>query len=258
MQKKSTSWGKVANWYNQMLEEGEDTYQEKLIKPNLLRILQPKPGEEILDVGCGQGFFAREIAKAGAKVVGIDIAGELIKLAKEQSGKNETYLVLSAEKMVSLINNRFDAIICVLALQNIKNLQNAISEISRVLKPGGRCVLVLNHPAFRIPTASSWSYDETTNIQYRNIYKYLSEITQEVDMTQGVADQKKKKFTMSFHHPLQVYFKAFAKARLYVARLEEWVSHKTSDKGLRKLAEDIARKEIPLFMCLELKKNVHA
>jgi ubiquinone/menaquinone biosynthesis C-methylase UbiE len=254
MQKKSTSWGKVANWYNQMLEEGEDTYQEKLIKPNLIRLLSPKPDEKILDVGCGQGFFARELAKAGAKVLGIDIAGELIKLAKEQSGKNETYLTLSAEKMSLITSVRFDAAICVLALQNIKNLQAAISEISRVLKPGGRFVLVLNHPAFRIPTASSWSYDEKANIQYRNIGKYLSEISQEVDMTQGISDAKKKKFTMSFHHPLQVYFKAFAKAGLYVVRLEEWVSHKTSDKGLRKIAEDTARKEIPLFMCLELKK----
>jgi ubiquinone/menaquinone biosynthesis C-methylase UbiE len=264
MQKKSTSWGKVAGWYNRLLEEGDDTYQENLLKPNLLRILSPRSGEEILDAGCGQGFFAREIAKAGAKVVGIDIAGELIKLAKEQAGKNETYLTLSAEKMVSLSAGRFNAAICILALQNIKNLQAALSEISRVLKPGGRCVLVINHPAFRIPGASSWSYDEKTNIsgeagsrsvgQYRNINKYLSEISQEVDMTQGISDPKKKKFTMSFHRPLQVYFKAFAKAGLYVIRMEEWVSNKTSDKGPRKAAEDLARKEIPLFMCLELKK----
>jgi ubiquinone/menaquinone biosynthesis C-methylase UbiE len=255
MQNKSTSWGKVAGWYNNLLEEGGDTYQEKLIKPNLLRILDPKPGEEILDVGSGQGFFAREIAKTpGVKVVGIDVAGELVKLAKQHGGKNETYLVLSAEKMVGLTSARFDGAMCILALQNIKNLQAAISEIARVLKPGGRAVFVLNHPAFRIPTASSWAYDEEKNIQYRNINKYLSEITQEVDMTQGIADEKKKTFTMSFHHPLQVYFKAFAKAGLFVIRLEEWVSHKTSDKGPRKQAEDSARKEIPLFLCLELKK----
>ncbi|MDR3642634.1 MAG: methyltransferase domain-containing protein [Candidatus Doudnabacteria bacterium] len=252
--KQSTSWGKVAGWYNQLLQEGEDTYQEKIIKPNLLRILAPKSGEEILDVGCGQGFFAREIGKAGAKVLGIDVGGELIRLAKAQAGKNETYLVLSAEKMAGLADSRFNAAVCVLALQNIKNMQAAILEISRVLKPGGRAVLVLNHPAFRIPGASTWGYDEKTNIQYRNINKYLSQISQEVDMTQGVADPKRKKFTLSFHHPLQVYFKAFAKAGLAVSRLEEWVSHKTSDKGPRKQAEDAARKEIPLFMCLELKK----
>ena len=249
-----TSWGKVAGWYNQLLEEGEDTYQEKLIKPNLLRILEPKKGEEILDVGCGQGYFAREFGRLGAKVLGVDVAGELIKLAKDQAGPNEKYLVMSAEQMVSLKDNQFDSAVCVLALQNIKNLQSAVLEISRVLKPGGRAVLVLNHPTFRVPTASGWGYDETVAVQYRRVEKYLSEITQEVDMTQGVKDPKKKKFTWSFHRPLQVYFKAFAKAGLFVVRLEEWVSHKTSDKGPRKFAEDRARKEIPLFMCLELKK----
>lgn len=254
MPKKSTSWGKVAGWYNQMLEDGEDTYQEKLIKPNLLRILDPHQGQEILDVGCGQGFFARELAKAGAKVVGIDIAGELIKIAKEKSGKNETYLVLSAEKMASLSAGRFDSAICVLALQNIKNLSSAVGEISRVLKPAGRCVLVLNHPAFRVPNASDWGFDESAKVQYRRVDKYLSEISQEVDMTQGIKNISQKKFTVSFHHPLQVYFKAFAKAGLLVIRLEEWVSHKVSDQGPRKAAEDLARKEIPLFMCLELRK----
>jgi len=254
MPKQKTSWGKVAGWYNRLLEEGEDTYQEKLIKPNLLRILNVRPGEQILDVGCGQGYFARELGRLGAKVLGVDVAGELIKLAKDQAGLNEKYLVLSAENLTGLTNNRFDAAVCVLALQNIKNFQSAILETARVLKPGGRCVLVLNHPAFRIPGASSWSYDEAFNIQYRNINKYLSEITQEVDMTQGVSEAKKKKFTWSFHRPLQAYFKAFGKAGLAVVRLEEWVSHKVSDKGPRKAAEDKARKEIPLFMCLELKK----
>ena len=82
----------------------------------------------------------------------------------------------------------------------------------------------------------------------------MSEISQDVDMTQGVTDQKRKKFTLTFHRPLQNYFKAFAKAGLVTMRLEEWVSHKTSDKGPRKQAEDTARKEIPLFLCLELKK----
>ena len=252
--KKTTSWGKVAKWYDDLLEQGEDTYQEQVIKPNLLRVLGARVGEEILDVGCGQGYFSREVAASGATVLGVDIANELVKFAKEKSGSREKFLVLSAERLLGIVDKRFDAAICVLALQNIKNLQAAVSEIARVLKHGGRCVIVLNHPAFRVPTASGWSYDEESNIQSRNIYKYLSEISQAVDMTQGVTDPAKKKFTYSFHHPLQVYFKAFSKAGLACTRLEEWVSHETSDKGPRKAAEDTARKEIPLFMCLELKK----
>lgn len=255
MVNKNTSWGKVAGWYNQLLEEGEDTYQEKVIKPNLLRLLELKPGESVIDIGCGQGYFSRELAKAGAKVLGVDIAAELIDLAKTQSGKNENYLVLSAEKLSGIKDESFDAGICVLALQNIKDLSAAVSEMARVIKPGGRAVLVLNHPTFRVPSASAWDFDEKKSIQYRRIEGYMSEISQKVDMTQGVKDPTKKKFTYSFHHPLQVYFKAFYKSGLVVSRLEEWISHKTSDKGTRKPAEDKARKEIPLFMCIEVRKT---
>jgi len=251
---KSTSWGKVAKWYNNLLEEGADTYQEKVIKPNLLRILSVKSGEEIIDIGCGQGYFSRALAAEGARVLGVDVGGELIKFASEKAGKNEKYLVLSAEKLYGIADSRFNAAVCVLAMQNIKNMQAAILEMSRVLKKGGRAALVLNHPAFRIPNGSSWGYDETANVQFRRIDAYMSEISQEVDMTQGVKEVSKKKFTYSFHHPLQVYFKAFAKANFVVSRLEEWTSHKVSDKGARKMAEDKARKEIPLFMCIELRK----
>ncbi len=184
----------------------------------------------------------------------MDIGGELIRLAKEQAGPNETYLVLSAEKLASIGTGRFDAAFCVLALQNIKNLSMAVGEMARVLKRGGRAVVVLNHPAFRVPAASSWAYDDRANIQYRRVDGYMSELTQRVDMTQGQNDPAKKQYTYSYHHPIQVYFKAFAKSGLCVTRLEEWVSHKTSDKGPRKEAEDKARKEIPLFMALELRK----
>ncbi len=254
MKKPTTSWGKVAGWYDKLLEDNSESYQEKLIKPNLLRMLGIKPGQQVLDVGCGQGFFGRAMAAEGAVVVGIDVAGELVKIAKGNAGGNETYLTMSAEKMSGLVAGRFDAAVCVLALQNIKNFQAAILEIARVLKKGGRCLLVLNHPAFRVPTASSWGYDQGKNIQYRRVDKYLSEIAQAVDMTQGEKNPKNKKFTYSFHRPLQLHFKTFAKAGFCVLRLEEWTSHKTSDKGPRKIAEDMARYEIPLFMALELSK----
>ncbi len=251
-----TSWGKVADWYNELLEEGIDTYQEKVILPNLLRILDLKKGQEVLDIGCGQGYFSRSLAKQGVKVLGTDIGNELIKIAKDKSGPSENYLVLSAEKLTNLANNRFDLAICVLAIQNIKNLQAAVSELSRVLKNGGKAVLVLNHPTFRIPTASGWGFDEKSKIQYRRIDKYMSEITQQVDMTQGQKDINRKQFTYSFHRPLQVYFKTFKKSNLAVTSLEEWMSHKVSDKGPRKQAEDFSRKEIPLFMAIELKKGI--
>lgn len=249
-----TSWGQVASWYDKLLNEDVNSFQEKVIKPNLLRLLEIKPGLTVLDVGCGQGFFAHEIAKAGANVVGVDVAGELIRFAQEKAEKNEKYFISSAENLSKVLEKDFDIAISVLALQNIKGFQLVLSEMTKKIKVNGKIVLVLNHPNFRIPKTSVWGYDEKNNIQYRRVDAYLSEGQTRIDMTPGEKNEKKKQYTWSFHRPLQVYFKAFQKAGLVVSKLEEWVSHKESDKGKRKLAEDKARKEIPMFMCIELRK----
>jgi hypothetical protein len=112
--------------------------------------------------------------------------------------------------------------------------------------------VVLNHPAFRIPKASGWGWDEQAKIQYRRIDRYLSESKTEIDMHPG---EKRGERTISFHRPLQYYVKALGKAGFSVAALEEWNSHKHSEPGPRAAAEDRARKEIPLFLCLVAKKN---
>ncbi|MCX6719011.1 MAG: methyltransferase domain-containing protein, partial [Candidatus Taylorbacteria bacterium] len=82
MKDKSTSWGKVAVWYDKLIEDSPDSYQAAVILPNLLRIIEPKKGMNILDLACGQGFFSRAFHEKGAKVVGCDIAPELINIAR--------------------------------------------------------------------------------------------------------------------------------------------------------------------------------
>lgn len=251
MVNKTTSWGKVAKWYEKTVSD-DSSYQNTVIKPNLLRLLNISKGENILDVACGSGFFAREFSKLGAKVTGVDIGAELISIAKKQDPAG-TYIVGDAQNIAELKNQQFDVITIVLAIQNIKNSQAVVSEISRLLKPSGRCLIVLNHPAFRVPKQSEWGFDEKKNVQYRRVDKYLSEVATAIDMAPGKT-LKTEKLTYSFHRPLQVYFKMFAKHSLVVSRLEEWVSNKSSDKGARQKAEDVARKEFPLFMCIELRK----
>src|SRR3989338_8158475 len=90
--KSDTSWGHVANWYHEHVSESDDTYHEKVIKPNVLRILGDVNGKRILDIACGQGFFSRALNAAGAHVTGADIAPELITIAKKLGPAGITYL----------------------------------------------------------------------------------------------------------------------------------------------------------------------
>jgi len=251
---KNTSWGAVAGWYDELLEESGDSFQAKVILPNLMRILDIKAGIKVLDIACGQGYFSRALASAGAQVTGADISSELIKKAQERSPKTISFCVAEADKLSFAKDASFDVAIIILAIQNIKNFAGALAESARVLKPNGKLVIVLNHPAFRIPQNSSWDWDDKKGRQYRRIESYLKEYETEIDMTPGEKDPSKKKKTLSFHRPLQSYFKFLNKAGFAVSRLEEWVSHKKSQKGPRSVEEDRIRKEIPMFLMLEAVK----
>jgi len=299
----TTSWGSVATWYDDMLKD-PDSYQKNVLMPNLIRIVAPKKGMAIVDLACGQGYFSRAFAENGADVTAYDISRELIDLAKmredkekAEAVKNEptptssskaserkakpsinkevqkgrgklSFHVSPADSIPFIAHGTVDAVTIILALQNIENMSDVIAECARVLKPGGRLILVMNHPAFRIAQSSSWGWDEQKEIgiskdgkiengevkMYRRIDSYMSDKTLSIDMTPGEKDPKKKTFTVSFHRPLQSYFKALNKSGLAVTRLEEWISHKKSQKGPRGAEEDRMRKEIPMFVCLEAKK----
>ncbi len=248
---KDTSWNAVAGWYDEMLQSGEGTYQGDLILPNVLRLLALKKGERALDLACGQGFFSREFFKAGAEVVGVDLSPKLIELAKGNSPREIKFGVSPADKLPFLDSNSFDVVACVSAVQNIKNPAGAFAECFRVLKAGGRMLIVMNHPAFRLPKHSSWGFDDKSKIQYRRVDEYISESATEINMHPGSAPTVT---TVSFHRPLQFYFKALAKAGFVVSRLEEWTSNKKSQPGARADAENKARREFPLFLAIEARK----
>lgn len=248
---KNTSWGKVASWYDKLLEKDNDSFQQNVILPNLIRLLNLEKSNIVLDLACGQGFFSRIFAQKAGGVVASDISSELIQLAKKHASNNIQYHVSPADNISFCKDRSVDKIVIILALQNIKNVDGVLKECARVLKDKGSLYVVLNHPAFRVPKASSWAWDEVSKAQYRRTDAYLSEFQIEIDMHPG---EKKSEKTVSFHRSLQWYFKMLSKHGFAVAKCEEWISHREPTRGPRFAAEDKARKEFPLFLFLEGKK----
>lgn len=247
---KTTSWGNVDEWYDDYVEDPE-SYHQKVIEPNLIRILGDVSGKNILDLGCGQGYFCRKLASCGAIVSGVDVSPELIEKASKRSldeGLKIRYVVSPAEDLFSCANQSEDIVLSVLATQNMRELDRVISEVKRILRPDGRFVFILNHPAFRVPQDSDWYFNPENKKQGRVVTKYMSEASVKIDMHPG---STQKTFTYSFHRPLQVFVKWLAKNNMAITKLEEWISHKNSAEGPRKDSENKARKEIPLFMCIE-------
>lgn len=251
---KKTSWGSVALWYDTMLAD-TGSYQRQIILPNLLRLLDIKNGTRMIDIACGQGFFTHAFAQNGAHITGTDIASELIAIAKKNSTEKEAEFIVSPADTLSFApDNSIDAITVILAIQNINPIHTVFRESFRVLRKDGTLNMVMNHPAFRIPKSSDWKFDAKANIEYRRVGRYLSESQAEIEMHPG--DKKNGAKTISFHRPLQVYFKNLSNAGFVIDRLEEWASHKKSERGPRQTAEDTARKEIPLFLFLRARKNI--
>ncbi len=228
--------------------------------PNLLRLLnlqESNKNSAILDLGCGQGFFIEKIVKehTDAKIHGIDLSSNLIKIAEEKfsQNKNISFKHTDAAHLSHLKDKSIDKIYSILALQNMADIDAVTKEIQRVIKKDGKCIFVINHPSFRIPKESDWKFDNTVNKQGRIVFNYMSDKKYMIDLNPGrKAMGEKTETTVSFHHPLQFFSKIFNKHGFAISRIEEWISHKKSEAGGRQLAEDSARKEIPMFMCLEL------
>lgn len=246
-----TSWGHVANWYHEHVTESPDTYHEQVVKPNLLRVLSDVRGKRVLDLACGEGFFSRAIRDAGAEVTGVDIAPELIAIAKEKGPSDIMYISAPADR-IPLPDASFDVAVCVLALQNIKDLSGALAQVAHLLERRGTFIFVLNHPAFRIPKASHWGYDPENKVQFRRLDAYLSERSSEIQMHPGSAPGIT---TVTFHRPLQLYMKELAKHGFVLTGMEEWISHRESEKGPRQEAEDRSRKEFPLFLMMKARRE---
>jgi ubiquinone/menaquinone biosynthesis C-methylase UbiE len=245
----NTSWGRVAKWYDKTVDD-QNSFQHKVIWPALrsrLELLNNKG--VLLDIGCGTGFFSAKVTELGFSVKGFDIAGSSVEIAKEKSPEID-YFTMSAEEMTQVLDKSIDQAICVLTIQNVQRFEQVFSECSRVLKPGGKIIFILNHPAFRQPRNSSWFWDQETKSQSRKLEKYLSQYTVNIQMQPG---DNPSNTTPSFHRPISHYVNTASKVGFSLVHMDELISHVVQDQGPKTEALEMARKEFPLFLLLEFK-----
>jgi ubiquinone/menaquinone biosynthesis C-methylase UbiE len=243
----------VAEWYDRLVGDEGSEYHRHVVHPGVLRLLSLRGGEKVVDVACGQGALARLLHGRGAEVTGVDAAGELVDAARRRGPEAIRYHVGDARELSFLPSGAFDAAACVLAIQNIQPVQPVFEGVSRSLRPGGRFVLAMMHPAFRSPRETRWGWDEQERVQFRRVDRYLlprkSPIVTHPGRTPDV-------YTWTFHRPIGTYVKGLRNAGMLVDALEEWPSHKASEPGPRAAAENAARKEIPMFLALRAVKVV--
>jgi trans-aconitate methyltransferase len=105
---------------------------------DLIDLLDPQPGERILDLGCGTGHLTSQIAERGAEVIGLDASASMIAQARQNYPKLKFVL---ADARTFELGGGFDAVFSNAALHWIPDPAPVIASVARALKPGGRFVL---------------------------------------------------------------------------------------------------------------------
>lgn len=132
--------------YDRWYETPIGAFADRVEREAVFGLLQPMPGERILDVGCGTGRYALELAGRGVDAVGVDPSAAMLAVAtarRAPSGR-PAYVRAVAESL-PFASGVFEAAISVTTLEFVEDVDAALAEAARVTRTGGRLVLgVLN------------------------------------------------------------------------------------------------------------------
>lgn len=141
------AWNKNAEGWAESIKK--DPLRTLFNEPRFVEFLGDMSGKSVLDAACGEGSLTKQIK--ASKITGIDLSSSQIELAKKQGIPAAEFHVGSVGDMNMFADNTFDAVTSFMALIDIADLAPAMSEMARVLKPGGQLHIAIRHPCFLAP-----------------------------------------------------------------------------------------------------------
>ena len=204
-------WDEHAQWWIDGFTNGADPeYVEQIIP---LAVEELAGRFKVLDLGCGDGQIARALAAQGSDVLGVDPTQLHIDIAIERGG-GPRYLLGGATD-IPADDNSFDAVVACLVFEHIDQMDEAMTEVARVLKPQGQFSFFLNHPLLQTP-GSGWIDDHIIDPpeQYWRIGPYLVE-------TESIEEVEKDVYIRFIHRPLSRYVNALIANGMTLERMVE-------------------------------------
>lgn len=203
----------AAAWIADMGEHG-DFGRRYVLDPVMVPLALQGAPRTALDVGCGEGRFCRMLAPHGVVVTGIDPTPALIAHARERDPKG-TYLEGDAERL-PFADGAFDLVVSCLALVDIADAAAAISEMARVMAPGGR-LLIANSNGFNTAgdgdDTLGWALNADGSRAHFRIDRYLEERSQVIEW-RGIRIR-------NHHRPLSAYMKLLLGQGLRLTHFDE-------------------------------------
>ena len=207
-------WEAHARWWQDEFTDGVDPEYTDQILPLIAERLDGRvpPGGVVVDVGCGEGQVARFVA-GDRTVLGIDPAWLQVQVGRSRGGG--VHYAQGSAMELGLRGGCADAAIACLVFEHISDLDEALAEVARVLRPGGVFLFLLNHPLLQTP-GSGWIDDQILDPpeQYWRIGPYLPEAETSEQVERGV-------FITFFHRPLGRYLNAARSVGLVLDHMDE-------------------------------------
>lgn len=118
-------------------------------RPAIIDLAGDVTGRHILDAGCGAGPLAAALRDRGARVTGFDASPAMVALAERRLGTDANVLVADLAEPLPFATGEFDDVVASLVLHYLEDWSGPLAELRRVLRPGGRLILSVNHPVIR-------------------------------------------------------------------------------------------------------------
>ncbi|HEX7001889.1 MAG TPA: class I SAM-dependent methyltransferase, partial [Trueperaceae bacterium] len=216
----------------------------------VMRLAELRRGERVIDVGCGQGVLAHHVIKAGGEYLGVDASVAMVRLARKRRGAEGAFEHGDARDLVGSTSARpgsFDVAVYLLSIQDMDPLAQVFASVAQVLKPNGRVVIFMVHPAFRAPRGSGWGFDPQRKLVYRRVERYLTSASVPMKEYAEVRKGAPRGATISFHRPLMDYVNALSAQGLWVDAMDELPDPVKDD-------ESRSNPEVPLFLALRARR----
>jgi ubiquinone/menaquinone biosynthesis C-methylase UbiE len=132
------SWNGIADDW--VVHADSNDYRNHYLMPRMLAMLGQVAGKAILDVGCGEGGYARELGRRGAHVTAIDGSARLIEVARQRAhaeGVFVRFVHANANALHEVESSGFDLVVAPMSLMDVEDYRGAIGEVQRVLRSHG-------------------------------------------------------------------------------------------------------------------------
>ena len=240
------AWNAMGDEWFELAQTGES--RNFFIMPNMLQFMGDVKGKRVLDLGCGEGGYSRELSNRGALLVSVDCSGKAIEYASSLAKKENLpieHFVRNSNDLFGIESDQFDIVLCSMMLMDCEDFEGTMREVVRVLKPNGRVFASVLHPCFDGNHETGIGRQGTGIDRQVVVMNYFEPKEWTAPLWKGTIP------VIWRHRTMEEYVKTFLKVGLTIVDLNE---PRASEEQAKISVAMAWLKKIPLYLYWELKK----